>query len=451
MFTLSSFFAGCGGLDTGFKQAGFKVTWANEYDSSIHETYRINHPDTFLCTADLRSVSPDDVPNCDGFIGGPPCQSWSEGGRRKGLDDERGRLFLTYIEFIKAKHPKFFVIENVKGILEDNHFKTFLLFLEMLKDAGYDVYYKLMNAADFRIPQDRYRVFVVGFSKELTIRYEFPEELIETRISLRQAISDITSIPNSYQENDIVRVNAEIANHDIYTGPYDYKFMARNRVRSWDETSFTIQAQAKNSPLHPQAPKMVYISQDKRGFVRGKEYLYRRLSVRECARIQTFPDSYKFQYTNILDGYKMVGNAVPPRLAYYLARSIHDALITVPQCKHTALVAYYKDENQLKMTIKNKLYYVRTGFRRGAFNMPLGVPVPEYLLLHRRKHYHVFRLENSQPFLVNKEELTKKGFTPAGCLYLCFRLIEKVDTPNPQLINGLRKGRASVTPYIFQY
>ena len=452
MFTLSSFFAGCGGLDAGFEQAGFKVTWAHEFDTSIHETYRANHPDTILCTADLRNINLNNIPDCDGFIGGPPCQSWSEGGRRKGLDDERGRLFVTYIEFIKAKHPKFFVIENVKGILEDKHFKTFLSFLEMLKDAGYDVYYKLLNAADFRIPQDRYRVFVVGFSKELSIRYVFPKELNEKHISLRQAISDLSSVPKGYRERDAIRANAEIQNHDVYIGQYDYKFMARNRVRSWDETSFTIQAQAKNCPLHPQAPKMVYVSQNKREFVKGKEHLYRRLSVRECARIQSFPDSYQFCYSNILDGYKMVGNAVPPRLAFYLAKSIREALTAIHQCKYTALVAYYKDDNQLMMTIKNKLYYVRTGFRHGAFNMPLGVSTPDFLLLHRREQYHVFRLEHTQPFFVEKEELERKGFTPTGNLYLCFKLIEEIDIKNDNmLIQSFRKGRVNAIPYLFSF
>ncbi len=451
MFTLSSFFAGCGALDTGFEQTGFKVIWANEYDTSIHETYRANHPDTQLCTADLRDISPNDIPDCDGFIGGPPCQSWSEGGHRKGLEDERGRLFVTYIEFIKAKHPKFFVIENVKGILEDKHFKTFLSFLEMLKDAGYDVYYKLLNAADFRIPQDRYRVFIVGFSKELTIHYEFPKEFVENRVSLRQAISDISSHPKLYQKNDDVTINSQCPNHDVYIGDYDIKFMARNRVRAWNETSFTIQAQAKNCPLHPQAPKMVYVSPNKRIFVKGKEYLYRRFSVRECARIQSFPDSYKFYYTKIQDGYKMVGNAVPPRLAYYLAKSILEALNFNRKVQHTALIAYYKDDNQLNMTIKNRLYYVRTGFRRGAFNMPVGVPTPEYLLLHRRKQYHVFRLDDTQPFIVGKQELERKGFTPSGNLYLCFKLVEEVVKPDINLLRGLRRGRGSVVPYLFSY
>ena len=98
--------------------------------------------------------------------------------------------------------------------------------------------------------------------------------------------------------------------------------MARNRVRGWNETSFTIQAQAKNEPLHPQAPKMIYKSQNKRIFAKGFEHLYRRLSIRECARIQSFPDSFIFHYTNIADGYKMVGNAVPPRMAFFLAEQL---------------------------------------------------------------------------------------------------------------------------------
>ena len=98
--------------------------------------------------------------------------------------------------------------------------------------------------------------------------------------------------------------------------------MARNRVSSWNEVSFTIQAQAKNEPLHPQAPKMVFKNKNESIFAPGYEHLYRRLSVRECARIQTFPDSFRFIYTSIQDGYKMVGNAVPPRMAQYLAEQL---------------------------------------------------------------------------------------------------------------------------------
>ena len=136
---VASFFAGCGGLDLGFEQAGYEVVWANEFDEAIHKTYQFNHPNTYLCKSDIRKLKGEDIPDCDGFIGGPPCQSWSEGGRQLGLDDERGRLFFDYVRLIKEKHPKFFLIENVQGIINDKHFSTFLSFLSTLEGAGYAV------------------------------------------------------------------------------------------------------------------------------------------------------------------------------------------------------------------------------------------------------------------------------------------------------------------------
>ena len=98
--------------------------------------------------------------------------------------------------------------------------------------------------------------------------------------------------------------------------------MSRNRVRAWDEVSCTIQAGGRHAPIHPQAPKMILVGKDKRIFVAGKEHLYRLLSIRECARIQTFPDEHIFYYKNLLAGYKIVGNAVPCTLAYLLAQQL---------------------------------------------------------------------------------------------------------------------------------
>lgn len=317
-----SLFAGCGGLDLGFEQAGFDVIWANEFDSSIHETYRLNHPHTVLNTSDIRTIRGTDVPNCDGIIGGPPCQAWSEGGKQKGLDDPRGRLFLDYIRIVADKRPKFFVIENVRGILEEQHQKSLDVFLKQLSDCGYNITYELLNAADYKIPQDRFRVFFVGIRTDIRNKFCFPEATTTTPITLRQAIGDITEVPRPFFRNTVETENIERANHDVYTGTYDSKYMSRNRVRSWNELSFTIQAQAKNIPQHPQAPKMIYNSASSRTFAKGYEQLYRRLSVRECARIQTFPDSFKIRYSRIEDGYKMIGNAVPPRLAYNIAKEI---------------------------------------------------------------------------------------------------------------------------------
>jgi len=114
----------------------------------------------------------------------------------------------------------------------------------------------------------------------------------------------------------------EIPNHEYFIGNYSTIYMSRNRVRSWDEQSYTIQASGRHAPIHPQAPKMTFVEKNKRVFVKGKEHLYRRLSVRECARIQTFPDNFIFYYENVNDGYKMVGNAVPVNFAEILANDI---------------------------------------------------------------------------------------------------------------------------------
>lgn len=320
-----SLFAGCGGLDLGFERAGFNIVWANEYDKSIHETYRLNHPNTILNTSDIREISGTDIPDCDGIIGGPPCQAWSEGGKHLGIEDPRGQLFLEYIRIVKEKRPFFFVIENVRGILEDRHKASLNWFITLLTEAGYRVNYELLNAADYIIPQDRFRVFFIGIRSDLKNRFKFPDAVSDIPVTLRQAIGDIIEEPRYYKDEPILEVNKQRVNHDTYTGPYDTKYMARNRVRSWDETSFTIQAQARNAPQHPQAPKMVSVSVNQRIFAKGYEHLYRRLSVRECARIQTFPDNFIFKYSDVKDGYKMVGNAVPPRLAWYLATQMKKA------------------------------------------------------------------------------------------------------------------------------
>ncbi len=195
------------------------------------------------------------------------------------------------------------------------------MFLSKLSEADYDVTYALVNCADYKIPQDRYRVFIMGILNQYSKYYLFPNPVDSERVTLKKAIGDISKEPTKYLNEEVIE-NINLPNHDVYIGPYDAKFMARNRVRGWNEVSYTIQAQAKNEPLHPQAPKMVFKNKNERIFVPGYEHLYRRLSVRECARIQTFPDSFKFYYTNIQDGYKMVGNAVPPRMAQFLAEQL---------------------------------------------------------------------------------------------------------------------------------
>lgn len=422
---IASFFSGCGGLDLGFRQAGHEIIWANEFDETIHKTYLFNHPNTYLCKSDIRILTGTDIPDCDGFIGGPPCQPWSLGGRQLGLEDERGQVFFDYIRLIKEKRPHFFLIENVNGIISEKHFRTFLLFLSTLEEAGYAVNYSSLNTADYHIPQDRHRVFIIGFLKELNCTFNVPKPFIDSHIPLKKAIGDILEEPRPYTNEIVNQEYEKWLNHDIFAGSWDAKFMSRNRVRSWNETSFTIQAQAKNCPLHPQAPKMKYVSQNRYIFLQGAEHLYRRLSVRECARIQTFPDKFRFFYKNVKDGYKMVGNAVPPRLAKHLALSIEKSLnpVRIRKTESTnVLVAYYKNEKQLYLTLKNKLYYVRTGLRRGALKVPVGMTYPTYLLLHNHNNKFLFRIIPEYPKIMSASDLTKIGFMPSGKEYFVFRL-----------------------------
>ncbi|MCB0460893.1 MAG: DNA cytosine methyltransferase [Flavobacteriaceae bacterium] len=317
-----SFFAGAGGLDLGFQKAGFKVIWANEFDNEIWETYEKNHPNTKLDRRSITEIDEKEVPDCEGIIGGPPCQSWSEAGALRGINDKRGQLFFEFIRILEAKQPKFFLAENVSGMLLNRHSEALINIKNLFKNAGYELSFKMLNAADFGVPQDRKRVFFVGIRKDLGFKFQFPKPL-KNKISLEQAIGDLRdSVVPARESNKTNQDNCEIPNHEYMIGGFSSMFMSRNRVRCWDEQSFTIQAGGRHAPLHPQAPKMKFIEQDKREFVRGKEHLYRRLSVRECARIQTFPDNFKFYYTNIAVGYKMIGNAVPVILAKHIAESI---------------------------------------------------------------------------------------------------------------------------------
>lgn len=321
---LISLFSGAGGLDRGFHNAGFQTVVANEYDKNICPTYKANFPDVKLFEGDIRSIDATEFPKgVEGIIGGPPCQSWSEAGTLRGIDDDRGKLFYDYIRILKEVKPKFFLAENVSGILANRNADAVHGFISLFKEAGYNVFLEMLNANDFDVPEDRDRVFFVGFRKDLGIEnFDYPKPL-EHKPTLREAIWDLKdcAIP-ALPKNKTNGEACAIPNHEYYIGEYSPIFMSRNRVRSWDEPGFTVQASGRQCQLHPQAPKMLLVGQNKRIFVPGQESLYRRMTVREVARVQSFPDDYKFLYTDVDYGYKMIGNAVPVNLAYHMALQI---------------------------------------------------------------------------------------------------------------------------------
>ena len=206
------------------------------------------------------------------------------------------------LQVLKKFQPKWFIAENVSGMLANRHSDAVKNIIAQFEQCGYDVTINLVNAADYGVPQDRKRVFYIGFRKDLRIDFQFPQPTTPNKnqkITLRQAIGDLQSTAIPALPKNKSHGKLPILNHEYFTGAYSTIFMSRNRVRGWDEQGFTVQASGRQCQLHPQAPKMLFVEQNKRIFVPGKEDLYRRLTVRECARLQCFPDSFEFIYTDV--------------------------------------------------------------------------------------------------------------------------------------------------------
>jgi DNA (cytosine-5)-methyltransferase 1 len=333
MVKVISLFSGCGGLDLGFTKAGFKLVYANDNSPIVWETFEKNH-NLPIDKRSLFKIKEEEIPNAEGIVGGPPCQSWSLAGEMRGVKDERGQLFYEYIRILAAKKPLFFLAENVPGIISSTHLPEFKKIIKKFESLGYEVTYQQLDSRDFGVPQERKRVFVVGIHKSLGFKFEFPkpthskhptktlenQSMIHKWLTLRDAIGDL---PEPIKALDKNKTNGKLAipNHEYMNGSFSTIYMSRNRRRMWDEPSFTIQAGGRHAPLHPSSTKMVNVEKDLWKFD-SPNPVFRRLSVREVARIQTFPDDFIFYYTGIADGYTMVGNAVPVKLAQVIAKKI---------------------------------------------------------------------------------------------------------------------------------
>jgi DNA (cytosine-5)-methyltransferase 1 len=329
-----SLFSGCGGLDLGFRQAGFEPAYANDIDRDVWKTYEMNHG-LPIDHRSLFDIPSSDIPDADGIIGGPPCQSWSLAGAMRGINDKRGQLFYEYIRIIQDKQPKFFVAENVPGMLSSTHKNEFKKIIMEMGKLGYRVTYYIYDARNFGVPQERKRVIIVGYREDLGISFASPPPThsrsistsvdghrLKRLVTLREAISDLPEAVPALEKNK-PNPAVKFPNHEYMVGNFSTIFMSRNRRKNWEDQSFTIQAGGRHAPLHPDSCPMEKVGTDKWVFTGS---YYRRLTVREAARIQTFPDSFFFDYTNVSQGYKMVGNAVPVKLSQAIAKKIKSEL-----------------------------------------------------------------------------------------------------------------------------
>jgi DNA (cytosine-5)-methyltransferase 1 len=231
-------------------------------------------------------------------------------GPRK-IDDSRNILYKHYVRIVKEKKPKIFVGENVKGLLTMAGGQIFEAIKAEFAECGYDVYSQLVNARDFGVPQDRERVIIIGFRKDLDVRsFNLPVPK-NMSMTMREALAGMP----------------EPKDDEVCNQPYSSRYMSRNRKRGWDDVSYTIPAMAKQVTLYPGSPDMVKLDKDLWEF--GKDGVTRRLSWREAAAIQTFPRDVEF-YGDLVSKYKQIGNAVPVKLAAYVATHLY-ALLTLKE------------------------------------------------------------------------------------------------------------------------
>ncbi len=297
-FSVVSLFAGAGGLDMGFHNKGFHIIWANDIDADACATHRL-WSDAEVIQGDIGKIDIDKIPQAAVILGGFPCQGFSLAGPRK-INDERNGLYRFFVNLVEKKKPYMFVAENVKGILTLGEGLIFEAIKEDFTERGYNVFVQLVNAADYGVPQERWRVIFIGFRDDMNVPdFKFPKPF-PNRVPMRTVLEDLPE-PNP---------------EDISTDGFSSRYMSRNRKRGWDDVSFTIPAMAKQVALHPSSPDMVRLGIDHWEF--GKNGISRRLSWQEAAAIQTFPAGMKFE-GNLTSKYRQIGNAVPVKLAEVVA------------------------------------------------------------------------------------------------------------------------------------
>lgn len=301
--TVASLFAGAGGMDIGFHKAGFEVVWANDIDKDACDTHRLWSDAEVVC-GDVGSINPEKIPAVDIITGGFPCQGFSLSGPRK-VDDSRNVLYKHFVRCVEAKRPSAFVAENVKGLLTLGQGEIIKTIVAEFADKGYDVTFDLLNAADYGVPQDRYRVIIVGVRQDLGKKFSLPKKHSK-QVTLAAALFGLD----------------DPAPEDVCSAAYSSRYMSRQRRRGWDQPSFTIPAMAKQVSLHPSSPDMIFVKKDVWKFGDGNA---RRLSWREAAIIQDFPRDMQF-CGNLTSKYKQIGNAVPCGLAMVVAQSLMECL-----------------------------------------------------------------------------------------------------------------------------
>jgi len=306
-YRVCSLFAGIGGIDLAFKQAGFEIVWANEIDKYACKTYKYNFSDTVLTECDIRKVGADDIPDFDILTAGFPCQSFSICGNRKGFADERGNLFFEIMRIADAKKPKIIFLENVANLTEHDNGKTFNRIHNELSDRDYYIRYLIADACNYGIPQHRTRTYIVAFkSQEMCDNFKFPDKcILEKRIF--GIIDKTAKVEDSYylkKDSNQYRKLTEFIKDDKQI----YRFSDYGIQSSKDGISFTLKAN-----MGTWRERVPYIKDN---------YGIRKITPYECLALQGFSQGYHFPKIPISSAYKQCGNSVVVPVIKRIAESI---------------------------------------------------------------------------------------------------------------------------------
>lgn len=308
---VASLFCGCGGSDLGllggfeylgksYKKLPFEIVYAVDNDRYAVETYNANFKHPAVCE-DITKVDFANVPNVDMMIGGFPCQSFSTVNPTKDTNDARANLYKEIVRFLSEKHPKYFICENVKGLLTLQKGAIIQKIVREFSECGYNIQYKLIKAVEYGIPQRRERVIIVGIRKDLGITYTFPDSI--------------------YTKDNAIPLRAVIDRLDIEEQKYYFSQKAVQGVKNAKNNMKRGLWQDLNAPCLTLTSHLAKVSMNSRDpilLVDSEKELYRRFTPREAARIQSFPDTFKL-HSSEAKSYKQIGNAIPPVMMWYIA------------------------------------------------------------------------------------------------------------------------------------
>jgi len=337
--TCIELFAGAGGMALGLEKAGFETKLLVENDKDCVATLKLNRPQWGAVLQDIQDVSFKGL-KCDLVSGGFPCQAFSHAGNKLGFEDTRGTMFYEFARAVKEIKPKIFLAENVEAILRNQDGKTISTIMRVLSSFGYDVRYEILNALNYGVAQKRKRVIFIGTRKGIKFQYPKPSNKV---VTLGEALKDVPkSIGEKYSEEKAKMlshvpaggswVDMPVAVQKKYMGKSFYSTGGRRgmgRRIAWDEPCLTLTCspgQKMTERCHPEE--------------------VRPFTIREYARIQSFPDSWKF-VGSISSQYRQVGNAVPVKLAIAVAKEAYKSLM------HPKLVAAIQVKTKIKLSPKN--------------------------------------------------------------------------------------------------